>query len=144
MQRRSHYDVTNTIRVSHPQDVAAELKRLFASLYPQQPLDALDRAVELFSRLYAGYPSADAICVRAAVTLALRSLLKRATPIPIGPAPTTSTFCPSATPARRTAWAPIARNSTIAACSSVIPFAFFTSACGTLRYSLRPPSRCTK
>ncbi len=55
MQRRSHYDVTNTIRVSHPQDVAAELKRLFASLYPQQPLDALDRAVELFSRLYAGY-----------------------------------------------------------------------------------------
>ena len=33
------------------------------------------------------------------VTLALRSLLKRATPIPIGPAPTTRTFFPSATPA---------------------------------------------
>lgn len=54
MPRRSHYDVTNTIRVSHPQDVAAELKRLFTALYPQHPFDVLDHAIALFGQLYAG------------------------------------------------------------------------------------------
>ena len=36
--------------------------------------------------------------------------------MPIGPTPTTSARSPGRTRERRTAWAPIARNSTIAAC----------------------------
>lgn len=48
---------------------------------------------------------------------------------------------PFSTAPRRTAWAPIARNSVMAAWSRLSPSAFSTNCCGTLRYSTMPPSR---
>ncbi|GAC1634145.1 MAG: hypothetical protein NVS9B10_29960 [Nevskia sp.] len=53
-QRRNHYDVTNRVRVSHPQDVAAESARLLEVLYPEFDSAALAAAFETFGRLYAG------------------------------------------------------------------------------------------
>src|SRR5450830_1596850 len=60
-----------------------------------------------------------------------------------GPAPTTSTRWPACTRPRRTAWAPMARNSTMAAWSSVTPSALCTKASGSDKYSVKAPSRCT-
>ena len=53
-QRRNHYDVTNRIRVSHPQDVAAEATRLLKTLYPTFDAAALSKAFDTFAQLYAG------------------------------------------------------------------------------------------
>jgi hypothetical protein len=53
-QRRNHYDVTNTVRISHPRDVEAAVCRLMADLYPDVDLAPLNRAFDTFGRLYAG------------------------------------------------------------------------------------------
>jgi hypothetical protein len=53
-QRRNHYDVTNTVRISHPRDVQAAVCRLMAALYPHVDLTPLEQAFETFGRLYAG------------------------------------------------------------------------------------------
>lgn len=53
-QRRNHYDVTNTVRVSHPRDVEAAVRRLLAGLYPDVDLAPLEQAFDTFGRLYAG------------------------------------------------------------------------------------------
>lgn len=53
-RRRNHYDVTNRVRVSHPQDVAAEAGRLLAGIDPDFDRRALDSAFQTFAQLYAG------------------------------------------------------------------------------------------
>lgn len=53
-KRRNHYDVTNTVRISHPQDVCRAVKKILAGLYPQADLDCIDRSFDTFTRLYAG------------------------------------------------------------------------------------------
>ncbi len=52
--RRSDFDVTNTVQVSSPQAVLAEVKSLFARTWPRQSLAPLDQAFEHFERLFAG------------------------------------------------------------------------------------------
>ncbi len=55
--RRNHYDVTDTVRISHPGDVGCEIMRLVGNLHPQADLGAIDRATQIFARLYSGsYP----------------------------------------------------------------------------------------
>ncbi len=53
-QRRNHYDVTNSVRISHPRDVETAVSRLMADLYPDVDLAPLQQAFDTFSRLYAG------------------------------------------------------------------------------------------
>jgi len=53
-RRRNHYDVTNRVRVSHPQDVAREAARLIGAIYPDFDRSALAGAFETFGQLYAG------------------------------------------------------------------------------------------
>lgn len=53
-KRRNHYDVTNTVRISHPQDVCRAVKKILHGLYPGAQLSAIDRAFDTFTRLYAG------------------------------------------------------------------------------------------
>ncbi|MES0872813.1 hypothetical protein [Sinimarinibacterium thermocellulolyticum] len=53
-QRRNHYDVTNTVRISHPADVEAAVCRLLAELYPDLNPAPLHQAFDTFGRLYAG------------------------------------------------------------------------------------------
>ncbi|MEQ1439467.1 HD domain-containing protein [Fontimonas sp. SYSU GA230001] len=53
-RRRNHYDVTDTVRISHPRDVYAAVGRLLTALYPDLPLAPLQRAFDTFSSLYAG------------------------------------------------------------------------------------------
>ena len=53
-KRRNHYDVTNTVRISHPQDVCRAVKKILSGLYPQADLACIDRSFETFTRLYAG------------------------------------------------------------------------------------------
>jgi hypothetical protein len=52
--RQSHYDVTNTIRVSDPREVAGEITRLLRGLYPQADLAPVERAFATFTRIYTG------------------------------------------------------------------------------------------
>ncbi len=52
--RRSDFDVTNTVQVSSPQAVLAEVESLFARTWPRQSLTPLSRAFEHFERLFAG------------------------------------------------------------------------------------------
>jgi hypothetical protein len=52
--RQSHYDVTNTIRVSDPREVAGEITRLLRGLYPQADLAPVDRAFTTFTRIFTG------------------------------------------------------------------------------------------
>ena len=59
--------------------------------------------------------------VSCSVTLAPPSLAHSAVPMPIGPMPTTSTVLLSSTDERATAWAPMARNSTIEAAIGLNP-----------------------
>lgn len=54
-RRRNHYDVTNRIRVSHPQDVQREIERLFGALHPEYAHQSLSRAFDRFAELYAGW-----------------------------------------------------------------------------------------
>jgi hypothetical protein len=53
-QRRNHYDVSNTVRISHPRDVETAVCGLLADLYPDVDLAPLRRAFDTFGRLYAG------------------------------------------------------------------------------------------
>ncbi|MGH8540282.1 MAG: hypothetical protein ACRETW_07235 [Stenotrophobium sp.] len=53
-KRRNHYDVTNTVRVSHSADVCAAVKTILARTYPDASLVPIDRAFDTFTRLYAG------------------------------------------------------------------------------------------
>lgn len=53
-QRRNHYDVTNSVRISHPRDVEIAVRRLLAALYPDLDLAPLEQAFDTFGRLYAG------------------------------------------------------------------------------------------
>jgi hypothetical protein len=52
--RRNQYDVTDTVRVSHVDEVQAACAMLLLDLYPALNLQPLDRAFDLFARLYAG------------------------------------------------------------------------------------------
>lgn len=53
-KRRNHYDVTNTVRISHPQDVCKAVKKILSGLYPQADLKVIDRSFDTFTQLYAG------------------------------------------------------------------------------------------
>lgn len=53
-QRRNHYDVTNRINVSRPAEVCQASLRILRSHYPDCDTQTVERAFELFSRLYAG------------------------------------------------------------------------------------------
>src|SRR5581483_7278585 len=52
--RRSDFDVTNSVQVSSPQAVLAEVKTLFAPTWPTVSFEPLDRAFLHFERLFAG------------------------------------------------------------------------------------------
>jgi len=52
--RRSDFDVTNTVQVSSPQAVLAEVHSLFEPTWPVLSLEPLDRAFRHFERLFAG------------------------------------------------------------------------------------------
>lgn len=54
IRRRNHYDVTNRIRISHPQDVSVAVCALLGERYPDANLATLRRAFKHFGRLYAG------------------------------------------------------------------------------------------
>lgn len=53
-QRRNHYDVTNTVRVSDPRAVCPAVCALLQRLYPAAPPAPVQRAFDTFARLYAG------------------------------------------------------------------------------------------
>jgi hypothetical protein len=53
-KRRSNYDVTNRVRISHPQDVYAAISGLLLGLYPGLRLAPLQDAFDTFTKLYAG------------------------------------------------------------------------------------------
>jgi hypothetical protein len=52
--RRSDYDITNTVRVSSPQEVLRAVGRLFASTWPRMQMAPLERAFTDFDALFAG------------------------------------------------------------------------------------------
>lgn len=52
--RQSHYDVTNTVRVSDPREVAREIRRLLQALYPRADLAPVATAFDVFTRIYTG------------------------------------------------------------------------------------------
>ena len=52
--RRSHYDVTDTIRTTNPAEVGKEVSRLYSDLYQGDPSPQLVRAFEDMPRLYLG------------------------------------------------------------------------------------------
>jgi hypothetical protein len=52
--RRSDFDVTNTVQVSSPHAVLAEVRRLFGPTWPGLPFEPLDLAFAHFERLFAG------------------------------------------------------------------------------------------
>lgn len=55
--RRSDYDVTNTVQVSSPAAVRTAIVELFRATYPRHPVDALARTTEDLERLFGGrYP----------------------------------------------------------------------------------------
>ncbi len=53
-ERRNDYDVTNTVRVSAPRDVARAVCRVFHKLYPNVSFDPVWLAFLDFERLYTG------------------------------------------------------------------------------------------
>ncbi|MBI2382728.1 MAG: hypothetical protein HYV18_01460 [Gammaproteobacteria bacterium] len=53
-ERRSHYDVTNTVNISDPAEVCAAICGLLSALYPGVDLRPVRQAHETFGRLYAG------------------------------------------------------------------------------------------
>lgn len=52
--RRSDYDVTNSVQVSSPAAVLAEMSALFRSVWPHLDLAAMEEAFTYFDRLFAG------------------------------------------------------------------------------------------
>ena len=54
-ERRSDYDVTNTVQVSSPQHVRAAVAELFAALYPHNSFDPIWLAFHDFERLFRGF-----------------------------------------------------------------------------------------
>src|SRR6202171_3347401 len=52
--RRNDYDVTNTVQVSSTSAVTAAVSELFASAWPDAPLDRVAAAFEEFDKLYTG------------------------------------------------------------------------------------------
>jgi hypothetical protein len=52
--RRSDYDITNTVRVSSPQEVLRAVAQLFASTWPRMQMAPLERAFADFDALFAG------------------------------------------------------------------------------------------
>lgn len=54
VRRRNHYDVTNTVRISHPDAVCRAVCELLARRHPDADLDAVRRGFSIFGRLYAG------------------------------------------------------------------------------------------
>jgi hypothetical protein len=52
--RRSDYDITNTVRVSSPQDVSRAVAQLLMTTWPQMQLAPLERAFADFDTLFAG------------------------------------------------------------------------------------------
>jgi hypothetical protein len=52
--RRNHYDVTDSVRISHPQDVCIAVCSLLRALYPEVDLKPVRQAFGTFGRLYAG------------------------------------------------------------------------------------------
>lgn len=53
-KRRNHYDVTNTVRISHPQDVCEAVCTLLRRTWPNVALAPVRDAFRTFGRLYAG------------------------------------------------------------------------------------------
>ena len=53
-RRRNHYDVTNTVQVSHPEAVCAAVCAQLEATYPEIELDAVREGFRTFTRLYAG------------------------------------------------------------------------------------------
>jgi hypothetical protein len=52
--RQSHYDVTNTVKVSDPREVGREVCRIVRALCPDADLKPLIRSFEVFTNAYAG------------------------------------------------------------------------------------------
>src|SRR5579863_5959824 len=52
--RRSDFDITNTVRVSSPQDVLRATEQLLVSAWPQIVLTPVERAFDDFDALFAG------------------------------------------------------------------------------------------
>ena len=61
-------------------------------------------------------------------------------PIPMGPQPTMTIVSPARTSARRRAWAPMARGSTMAISSGLSPPAGISTSVGRAMISCIPPS----
>ncbi|MCE9639842.1 MAG: HD domain-containing protein, partial [Betaproteobacteria bacterium] len=53
-QRRSDYDVTNSVKTTDAATVAAEVRRIYLDLYRKADVTTLDRAFVDFAALYAG------------------------------------------------------------------------------------------
>ena len=53
-ERRSDYDVTNSVRTTDPAAVAAEVRRIYIDLYRKAGADNLERPFRDFAALYAG------------------------------------------------------------------------------------------
>lgn len=54
MRRRNHYDVTNTVQISHPDAVCATVCDLLKKTHQNADLAAVREGFSIFSRLYAG------------------------------------------------------------------------------------------
>ena len=52
--RQSHYDVTNTVKVSDPREVGREVCRLLRDLYPDADVKPAIQAFDTFARIYTG------------------------------------------------------------------------------------------
>jgi hypothetical protein len=52
--RRSDYDITNTVRVSSPQEVLRAVAQLFVSTWPRMQMAPIERAFTDFDALFAG------------------------------------------------------------------------------------------
>lgn len=53
-KRRNHYDVTNRVRISHPDEVASAVLDILLPLYPKLDPRPVRRAYDTFAQLYAG------------------------------------------------------------------------------------------
>jgi hypothetical protein len=52
--RQSHYDVTNTVKISDPREVGREVCRMLRVLYPDVDVHPAIQAFETFARIYTG------------------------------------------------------------------------------------------
>ena len=53
-KRRNHFDVTDTVRISHPNEVRDAVCGIVGALYPGMDHKPLHKAFDVFTRLYAG------------------------------------------------------------------------------------------